>query len=414
MFRPADERDVGLRRTGARMSWWSNVSIFPADFLHPYDKPVRVPLQVWGERVRDELKVLAADPIGRHVEISIGMNLAALIQSFAGRLDEARSICLAELAWVEELSKRVHRDDALLHLAFQPWINLGRLLRLQGRSDEALEHFSPALAAKRGESLQLGPCAVPGNSWNRILNGTPSFAQFLWTVFVLDSLRTHLATRAFSDAHDFARRWFGGDATEHVSAFLQEGSVLALGGMGAFEAAHESARSAERPDGYSDAVFYLHTATALLAMNRIDEARVKARQLAALVGVGGLDSVDGPTAMRFLMLLGRLLEQLEEERLAFAVFKKGYDVACALGDQPFTVGFCDRAQQVCRPDESGYWHELLERHAAHCLYREVRRRHPAMEPTGTDEQDLAVLDDLLDMVETVVDGHAHVPAHHGV
>src|SRR5262249_31470723 len=127
------------------------------------------------------------------------MNLGALIEVLRGNRPNAQWICDAQLRWVARLAAR-SASASVLELALQPWVNYGRLLRLEGDYSAALRHFALAPAQRNKEPVALGPCYISREAWDHIVKADLTVPNFLWNVYVLESLKTYFMQMDFTSA----------------------------------------------------------------------------------------------------------------------------------------------------------------------------------------------------------------------
>lgn len=353
----------------------------PRDFLLVHDRPARKPLQGWaGEVLRT---VASLDPDGDDpAALSTCLNVAALIEASCGRLDNAHDLCDVQLAWLGRLAA-AHRDPAaVLVLAFQPWVNKGRLHGLQGRADDALHHFSVLGDEAVPHPRQLGPCTITPETWMAIVARDPSVQAVLHNVYVLESLKIHFRAGRYELAYGFVERQRQAGSEANVDLLL-EAQILSLAGLGRFEEVVGRADSYSGSSLVGHLVFMLHRAAGLYLLGLTRESRAVALELSEFCRIGGLDAIPPPTSVRYLALLGHLLDVLGAGGRAQWAHEQGLDLAFRMPDQPSQVAFLDALLDSSPEGTRSRWSDERARVLSGCQYCIVRRA-AGMGPAPTD------------------------------
>jgi tetratricopeptide (TPR) repeat protein len=303
------------------------------DILVPYQKPLKKPLPVWAANVRgqfDELRERARHDLNGTINNMVTCyNEAALLEVHYGRLKTGAALCEASLEWLDRCC--VHVDAVnVLRYSFQPYINLGRLDRIQGRYEEALDKFGAVYRAYRGDAAQIGRFHITSPMNVAIFTGPDSPARLARTIYVLEFLKTFLKTKWWDRAVDFAAsaERQAGDITGRD--ILAEGSIVALGRLGRYPEAIAAGEPilAER-EGPNRMLFLYRRAEVFAAAGRMDDARRIAGKLAA-----GFLAYPGPLSLTRVDLLARLAVFLAwlEASEANSVAELGYRTATQLDD----------------------------------------------------------------------------------
>src|SRR6185503_15112106 len=130
----------------------------PSDSLLERGRVSRPPLRVWVANLLDNLAE-AERKSTAWPSVDGCMNNAALIAVYRGDLRGAEELCQIQLRWVANLM-REHGPIAVGELVIQPWINIGRLRRIQRDYQAALRHFTLLVDTMVGESLRAGPITL--------------------------------------------------------------------------------------------------------------------------------------------------------------------------------------------------------------------------------------------------------------
>jgi hypothetical protein len=256
--------------------------------LLPHQRLIRQPLPQWATALDVTVRRVLADAISENGGPSIGIvrqivacfNEAALVETYFGRRDRAASLCRGALDWIAA-ARRVTSSDAVCETAFQPYVNLGRLARIERRWNDSLDAFRTVRDALNGHATTIGPIEL----------GEPALAEALRDadvrrsldhMYVIDSLKTLLKAEWCDAAIAFVRgEQTPLDQTTRRQS-LREGLTIALCGAGRYaEAAEIAERELAEPNTPHRALFVFRRAEALAGAGSVDAARQLAQGLAA-------------------------------------------------------------------------------------------------------------------------------------
>lgn len=361
----------------------------PRDFLLLQDRPIQKPLQDWAAEIIQAVEADNPEDPESHTRLSTCLNLGALVEVFRGQFANAHRLCDAHLMWLARLAC-MHEDRVgVLLLAFQPWVNQGRLYRLEARLDDALRHFSIVTDHAAGQSLVFGPCTITGEIWEVIMDRDPSVLAVLSNVYLVDSLKAYFRCKSYESALEFVAK-HRSTAVRAAPDLLLEAEILSLVGLRRFDQVQVLAASYSGSSVLGNLIFMLHQAASLFALGSADESLAITKELAEFTRLGGLDSFSSPTVMRYLSFLGRLLDALEAAEPARAIYEKGRTVAYGAADQPFRVFFLNALSRFGSPEERKRWDDERVRVLDECYYNNVRSVEGACQP-----RDNAVFKDLM-------------------
>jgi hypothetical protein len=346
------------------------------DYLVDQERLLRPALDDWATDLARELETArsALSPTGDKalLDASVCMNQASFVVASAGGLEAASRMCESQLKWVAHHSK-TNDNPALLNLAVQPWVNIGRLRALRGDAHGAVPHFRLAEDYRARRKADLGPCSLPAEAWLAMLEAEPLLPGVLWNVYVIESMKAYLM------ASDPARVLGIGAhlrevCPERTHVFISEGEVLALLRSGQVEQAVARAAD-ERPSSfYGESAFRVHGLTGLVMLSRRQQAMGMATGLLAILTQTRPRPADAPTLMRQLRQLGVLLEALQMPRYAMAAYLRGLDTCRDHDDQPLRFRFLASMLRLDPTHRSaGEWEREHAHLADRCLYAEVRR-----------------------------------------
>ena len=113
-----------------------------SSLLHPDMRIQRLPLDSWAQS--ELLKLPAyqcqADIVTHLDQLVASLNCIPLLLLFYGDVVGAQFVCQKTILFFAQLAERLGKNS-LLGYVVQPWINLGRLDRLMGKSEAALKKF---------------------------------------------------------------------------------------------------------------------------------------------------------------------------------------------------------------------------------------------------------------------------------
>lgn len=370
---------------------------FSSDLLAPYFRPVRLPLAIWTETIFERVSQAHPDATGDLYAacdcITSGINEAALVEVYFGRPDHALALCRAALRATASVVTRTNRLAAA-QFAFQPYINQGRLDKLQGHWDEALEKFRQLRRFLDGEPIALGPLQVTPDHREAIARDCPAFGERMRANYLVDTVTTLLRAARGEDLLRFAQA-NEATAAPWATTVLQEATVAAWSCLGAPETALQLTASILRDLRRADrAVFLCRRAELLLSLGDVRASVRICRGLAAEYLKADLPIER--TNVRLLVVLARLLIQHRDE-FAVPITKLGLQCSEHLNDVLFQQEFLSLiAALSCRAEDKAaiQWRSNSVRRAS--WYRSPGAT-PSSEPP---EEAAGVIDRLYETVLT--------------
>ncbi|HEX8695753.1 MAG TPA: hypothetical protein VF746_25280 [Longimicrobium sp.] len=263
------------------------------------EQPARRPLGAWAEDLSGSLATALAEPdvIGRARTVTGCGNNASLILAHAGRLDDAERVVRAQVAWLQAGADRTG-EGALLALALQPWINLGRLHALRGHAAAALRHYAEVRACRMDAPVSLAGRAIIPAHWKAAGWEPAGLERFARTAWAIDGLRVLLAAGRWAEVREMA----DGDAERGAggaAAFLREARWIALGREGRVDVALAQVEPAVRAGSVWDRmVAHVRRAELLLLAGDETSAAGTLGELVAVFGrMGGLEGLQLPALL---------------------------------------------------------------------------------------------------------------------
>jgi tetratricopeptide (TPR) repeat protein len=320
------------------------------DLLLPHHRPIRYPLGRWTSIIQNKFDrcrtldycdpSICQDLIGCYNEF-------ALIETYFGRSRDAEYLCNKALELLLSLVGQTGRYGCY-GAAFDPFVNLGRLERLEGNYDKALARFRSVQSALRGITTSLGPIELTPKILAIVFEDR-RLVPVLREVFVVDSLKTLMKAHKYDEILQFACECED-DAGPSSRQFLLEACIVALGAAG------ECKEALRVLDMYTAgaqvknvAVLVFRRAELLVA---VDETE-KALKLASKLGEQFIRELDklGKFSLGLLYALARML-MLHRSELAPAVIRAGLALTVRLDEIPFRFDFLELLKKSVGADDS--------------------------------------------------------------
>lgn len=376
-------------------------ALIPHDTLLDVGRVSRLPLRLWVSDLFSKLDRIDETRPESWIDIAGCMNNAALIEVFRGSRERAWELCDLQLRWVANLAK-VHGMAAVGDLAPQPWVNIGRLLRIARDQDGALRHFALLPDTRAGKDMHFGPVAIDAATWQEIVE-TKSMDSFLEAVYIVDSTRCYFGARDYAGALAFIER-ARAMSTEGMVAMLDEAEVIALAGLERYgEAMEVTKRESWARDRYCKLVRSTYQAAILAEAGQSEPAERLLAQIAERVLPANLENHQDQRVLRYLFQLGVVAEHLDMDALAERIWQKGLDTERGFRDVPLQLTFLDALLALDRVAER----EALEQQRAdlldESLYTVLRRAH------GLAADPEAAADPCFDLLRQRLEATAEAP-----
>lgn len=299
----------------------------------------RPALDRWAQSLLNRLQELLERSPEAWAPIGDCMNVAALIEVYRGDRVAARQICESHLRWAERLTRRLGVQEAGA-LAIQPWINVGRLLRLERDFPQALERFALLRDHLSGRPLHLGAIHIEPEVWRHVLAAQPTLVGILETVYLVDSLKTFFMAKDYGQALAFLQEGREAGIALHSRIFLEEGELLTLVGL---ERPVEAIQVTMRPDWssqpFSKLVAAAYRAALLLGVGEAQHARTVLETIGKRLLGSKLERVEDQRVLRLLLFLGTLAADAGLPEQALGFLRMGLHATRRFDDYLLELGF---------------------------------------------------------------------------
>lgn len=206
------------------------------------DQIVRRPLVPWGRDIISAIGAVATTGSRSAESMTLGMryaNNAALVASYCGHYAAAGVICHAQ---IDAISREIMRtgNEQVCTLAFDPWINLGRLKTLDGDIAGAMKQFA-AVYSQIGSPCTIGPGAIAGPMREQLRDSSTDISHVARSAYYIDSVRALFRCAQYERVLDFLDvDWIA--VPPSLALTLSEALVVALGRLGRIDDAMAIAR----------------------------------------------------------------------------------------------------------------------------------------------------------------------------
>ncbi len=387
----------------------------PLELLASQERAPRPPLPRLLARVERMIDGIVTPSAGRDADVFALLqcfNLCALVEAMAGRAEQARCLCLAELQWLAQVADSTGRAGVLGY-AFQPWVNLARLDRFSGKLQDAHTRLEVLRATWQGQGVQFDGVEVPVQSVADLFTHVPGLPWFLRYNWIHERLLCELR----SDAPPGAR-----ERIDEVAAVAYEEPSIAFNGM-ALEAALIAQRQAGNgEDAPADACPYPDVLEAF-PINLV--MSIRRAELALSQGPWALEAIDAPVLQQIgqrllagepgawqLAVVQPIVQLLRELQPGadVALASAAFEVAQLLDDEVLQAWFAGAC--VEGEDADGVWQARLQALASDSWHAAIGHASGRNDP-----ERIALLDEvhrkLLDGAERMFSRPLPAPARIG-
>lgn len=364
----------------------------PTDTLFEPGRVLRPALRDWARRLLARLDgMVGGEPSEKWRDIAACMNQVALIEVFRGDFHAARELSELQLRWIADII----RADGLSRIGIfvpQPWINLGRLCRIERDYAGAFRHFALLVddslggggAAGRGgdEPFCFGPVVVDAHAWKELV-AAKEMGDFLESAYVQESAKTYIAAKEYADAIEFARR-LRPLVGRHSLPYLEELEVIALAKL---ERYREALAVTESPGwgkvSYQVLVRTTYRVALLACCTETEQARRLTAQLVERVLAMGLENAQDHRVMRYLLYLGGVARHVALDELAGRVWQQGLALSRRLDDVLLELAFLDALLDIdAQPERASLTREREVILNDFCYTTLLRARGLAVDPVA--------------------------------
>lgn len=181
----------------------------PLRFLSPENRPPKVSLWNRAEACARQIRE-ASDRHPFDVETyARAANRGALAMAMAGDLDESERSCRRQARVLLTLVRAGSLPVWELPRVLQPWINIGRLRVIQGRCEEALDHFPSPESLREAQVfdgwLDDAPGLTPDEAEHVL--GSVEGRNFVAGTHVVETAKAHARARRTDLLAEHVERW---------------------------------------------------------------------------------------------------------------------------------------------------------------------------------------------------------------
>lgn len=318
------------------------------ELLTAFHPLVKLPLLDWVQNLLAQLAALD------HTNPDYGLtsacfNQAALIEFHFGNTERAFELCYAHLEWLAKLISGTGRLE-LAGQSFDPWLNLGRLERLIGRHEAALQKFELLAKALDQPETRLGPLTLTQSHWEAIKLARLETQSTVTRACLTDTLKTLLKAKKYQATLQFVEGWLASAPSPILQNILIEAKFVALARLGQHAEALEliEARNAgselktvyiSKTADLLNFAFALRQTEALALAGELAAARKLAKGVALIAQFFRYDKESQLFKIALALRTAKLLEALALPELATPVAQNGYAAALAVQDEIWQAEF---------------------------------------------------------------------------
>ncbi|MCU0534463.1 MAG: hypothetical protein MUD14_11285 [Hydrococcus sp. Prado102] len=317
--------------------------VISTNLLTPHDRPIKLPLQKWLKIVTDRfVSVISTTETSqsKYGEVAACFNLAALIETYAGRVDNAAQLCHAQLHWLFRIAETTSSLEALVS-SFQPWINLGRIDYNQRRYEQALHKFQLLFNINKSTGIYFKPITISSEKWQEIKRVYPETQSIIDNVFIVDSLKAMIKAKKHTKILRFFDKNFS-EVNFFLKDYLIEAKILSLWTIGEkYEAVKMAAKQVDCCLDKNKITFMLRQAEALRAFGNTKAASIITQQLYLIIKKFDLKTSPNIHLLSYSLRIAELLYLLEKTELAYEILEAGYYGTTIIDDEPLRVSFLE-------------------------------------------------------------------------
>jgi hypothetical protein len=320
-----------------------NPALISTNILTLHDRPIKLPLNKWTQIVSDRFisfKETADNSPSEYIKIANCFNLAALIEAYTGRIENATQLCHAQLLWLFRISETTDSLEALVS-SFQPWINLGRIDYNQRRYEQALKKFRLLFDANNSVDIYIEPITICKNKWEEIKRVHPETKVVIDNVFIVDSLKAMLRGKDYTKILEFYDNYIS-SVSLFLKEYLTEAKIISLGMIGE---KNEAMRIADKQVVFcldqNKLAFMMRQIETLIALENFYKAKQMIQQLYLVIKRLNIDKNPNIHKLGYGMRVAEVLYLLEKKELAHEIVEAGYYGATLLDDEPLKVNFLE-------------------------------------------------------------------------
>lgn len=188
------------------------------------DRIIRLPINVWENNLEDryeEFKIKYKNRIqGWQDEFSSIINQTALVSLYLGDNITARNICSESIRYFYN-HFHILKEKEYINCVFQPWINIGRLNRLEGTYEKAIKVF---LSLNLKMSSDYLPIDIFYIDKNEIID--KKIILLLKNVYNYETAKTLIIMEKYDRCIEFINKSYKNILEKNVPEILIEASLI--------------------------------------------------------------------------------------------------------------------------------------------------------------------------------------------
>lgn len=353
--------------------------------LSPNDRVARLPLRFWAERLILNLQHTYAtirEPRRFAENLAAIGNNAGLVAASRGDTEAALKSAELQIRWLGRLARR-SRESSLAAFAVQPWVNLGRLDAISGRTMEALDRFSELWRSALNGHVHIGTLRLGEGDWAAIVPTRDHFLTFVHTIYVSDSLKAMILNRRFDLVDPFSLQV---GAKGRLKSMCDEACIVAESKTGDHRKAIARAETAvASATGWPAVVLQLRLAEANACAGELDGSRKILSQLADMIQHVSVKIMAKPELMQITARLAVACCEVELFHDGITVAENVLKGAQSVQDEMIQLDMLEILANFAEQEQANSWREKLSELKAGTDYARFRRGLAAQPSSLFDE-----------------------------
>lgn len=340
------------------------------NLLYPEDRIIRKDITLWLSELLNQADAVAlqSHPENYFTQLATLFNLSALLFCFIGQLQRAKDLCKKQFDIFYQLTQQ---NAQLARYLFQPWINLGRIDRMSGLFDQALEKFSLLNRLKENSTLTFDQYALPSATLLAAIRIDKTVLNAVKLCSFLEPIKTKLAAKRYAGIQ-FSVADYGRKKNLTLLSIAYEAAIIACAKLGRLhEALYLTQVAINEASPHLMQIFLLHQADIFFLLND-ERAAQNYQQISHLVAYSAKYPLDINRALFAASAAGQFLQKGFVD-LAYSTYKTALFFAEKLADQLLMV---ECLEALLKLKNKAIWAKQLRNIIQQTGYAAILQRYP--------------------------------------
>ena len=330
---------------------------------------VHYPLCDWISSLVQKLTAFSSSLDGELENLLGLLNQASLIESFLGNYEKAYRLCEHHITLIcaNDSLRREHWVSAI-----QQWVNVGRLHRIQGDYDLAVNHFKETYTLLNRGYFQFKNFTIEPSDWKCIIDVQPDFDFFLWTVYVVECSTAFLESNRFFELSNFIRDTER-RAPDWLSNLLLEGKILTDERLFRYDDVCDLVKLTQGVSILNKIVFRIHLCVSLFNLGKLSEAELISEEIAVYLEAA-TDKIPDKQLIKLIYVYARALHLIGRKIQSSEYCLKGLRLSDSQRDQRYCILFLNfliTTLHYANEDREPELRKTFNFHIKHCYYKDL-------------------------------------------